>query len=325
MFWYAQKTEYVLFQVFTGLSTCFLNFYIVVAIFIENELRCINMYPIGLQASCDILTGLAFAHESFLRILIHTESFSYAYTGSLAEWFRSNSFFHPDYYSNFSVGLRFCRDKLNYYSTGYCIALIAIERYVIVCKPFKVNEILTTRNKYLSVFFLNLLLVASSTREILCRNVFSAFFNRTIREYMCFEDVNESIWEAFLFFLAPSIITCVLYASVGFKLAKVSSNQSRNRDLTIAFLISCLLWIVLWLPRIIKVFLQALLPPVRMSIKIRMTKLETISAGFEFVDSALYLLNPFINPIIFIFVSRGFQKPLRALWLKLHGPVCRKN
>ena len=283
------------------------------------------MYPIWLQASCDILTGLAFAHESFLRILLHRESYLYVYTGSIAEWFRSNCFFQPDYYSHFSAGLRFCRDKLNYYSTGYCIALIAIERYVIVCKPFKVNEILTTRNKYLSIIFLNVLLIASSTREILCRNYLFMFFDETIWDYLCFGDVNESICEAFLFFLAPATVTCVLYASVGFKLAKVSSNQSRNRDLTIAFLISCLLWIVLWLPRIIKVFLQALLPPQTMSTDVSLTKLGTISAGFEFVDSALYLLNPFINPIIFIFVSRGFQKPLRALWLKLHETICKKK
>ena len=52
-----------------------------------------------------------------------------------------------------------------------------------------------------------------------------------------------------LYFFLPALVSLVLYFRVGLTLMNSRAQRSRNRSLTQAFLVSTLLWIILWLPQ----------------------------------------------------------------------------
>ena len=308
------------FQVLTGVFTVFLNSYILVAICVESELRCLSMYPIGLQVFCDIWTGFAFARDSLRRIVIgkHINSI-YEYT-----LFGLNAYLPTPIQQINTTLLLFCRDKLNFYSTGLCIALIAIERYVLICWPFHAKQVLTKKNKVMGSVGLTITIIAASLRYFVCwtrpsEETFRSFL-LSLYPYLCLSGKREALLDIIIFFVIPALSTIFMYLCVGLKLRKAISNQERNRDLTIAFFLSCVSWVVLWLPKMISETLQIF--RVQSMVSLFNGELSNVNMVVEvlmFVDSPLFLLNPFINPIIFIFVCRDFQKPMKKLWGKLRN------
>ena len=194
--------------------------------------------------------------------------------------------------------------------SGYCIAPIALERYVLVCKPFQAEQILTKKNKLAVSFLFTLLICVASMRHFVCHELAFTYF----RGKLCYDWKIEEICEAVIFFIVPAAATSVLYFFVGVKLADSRSHRDRNRDLGTAFLLSCVLWIVLWIPKIVATLIDSfeLLENPRYTLNGALK----VAIGIKFVDSELYALNPFINPMIFIFVVRGFQKPSRKICKK---------
>ena len=122
-------------------------------------------------------------------------------------------------------------------------------------------------------------------------------------------------------FVIPAVVTCLLYVLAGMRLSGSQTNKQRNRDLNVAFLLSCLLWIVLWSPKTVEDVLGPWLPKTtRMGFQAP-SRIQRVITFFEIFALNLFLLNPFLNPFIFIFISRGFQKPL----IKLYRKVASKN
>ena len=107
---------------------------------------------------------------------------------------------------------------------------------------------------------------------------------------------------------------------VGVRLAKSRANRSRNRDLTVAFLISSALWIILWIPKSLE---DVLYWHDRRLVLYYTDPLKLASFIVGHFSHASFVLYSLINPLVLIFVTRSFQKPIKKLWHKVLK--CRDN
>ena len=128
--------------------------------------------------------------------------------------------------------------------------------------------------------------------------------------------------DAIILFFIPAAITSTLYIFVGIKLAKSKTKRVRNRDLTIAFLLSCLLWIFFWLPNEVMKVLDSFSAVARVN---EFTMGRAIQKLFAKFSGALFEFSPLINPLVFLFVTRGFQQPIKNLFGALKKMVLRKT
>ena len=279
----------------------------------------------GIQAFCDILTALAFTHGSVQVILTQRTDFnSREFVLSDAFWssLRAMYFFNPGLSSTNNYWrdlLTFGRSKLNYYSTSFCMVVIGLERYILICQPFAAKKFLTKRNRIKVATFLTTSIVIVSLHHFFCAWGRFATKLTSFRAEICLFSRKELFSIIFIssFYIIPALVTLMLYIPVGIRLRKTKFHQSRNRDLTNAFIISYIFWVVLWLPitttTILKTFTTNWNQKGGDAISIN----QTIAEGLAYIDWEFFLLQTLVNPLIFFFVSRGFQNPIRKLFGKL--------
>ena len=113
------------------------------------------------------------------------------------------------------------------------------------------------------------------------------------------------------FLMIPAAMCIVLYAVVAVRLWKQQSNVRRNRQLSILFMTSCFVWILLCLP--VKISFMAYDPDdVSKAMQFDVGMIVTM-----FLIQLLYPLFSTVSPIIFIACCPPTQVPLRKAFGKL--------
>ena len=306
------------------------------AIFYQKELRSIKFYPVGLQAFFDILIGYnVFDHSLgmlLMRYSINEENeWVNRYDGKVANFLRSFQYKKADflyehvYRANEILG--FIYTDVNLITTGYCVLVIAIERYIMVCHPFRAKQIITKTSRVITCIILTLFLLGYVIRSFYCSyilNMWSSSWYHKM-DFACFDEYrSEELFESLFFFVAPAILTTILYTFVAVRLRKTRANRDRTRDITIAFLTSCVLWIILWFPEEASRLIDAFCPGNRMDCQVEYNKPEIVAyVILQSFDSEMFFLYSMINPVILVFVCRDFQKPVKKLFQKI--TQCRKR
>ena len=128
--------------------------------------------------------------------------------------------------------------RLNEFSTGICVMILAIERYILTCHPFDAKIYLRKRNRVLmylgasvfivvccTVFLVNHKLDGQSFyAKAACVNIRSKFIRRF------------SFWARIsVCFVIPAVISAGLYIRTVIILLKSKQNRERNRTLIKAF------------------------------------------------------------------------------------------
>ena len=193
------------------------------------------------------------------------------------------------------------------YSTGFAMIAMASQRFILVKRPFIAQQILSMRFyvvigaicTVLPSALITLAFVVPRSFRSDCREM-SFYNNRTVR----------AIADPIIFYLTPVIICLRLYISVGVELWKEETQVTRNRELTILFLASCITWIVLWFPTFLfLLFFQ--------SVK----WFEYFNGGLFWLflmncHTPLFHLFSAVNPIIFILCYKYSQSPLKAIFAR---------
>ena len=133
---------------------------------------------------------------------------------------------------------------------------------------------------------------------------------------------DRNIFDNILFFFIPGFVSLALYCMIGRILMKTRKQRMRNRNLTIAFLTACVFWIIFSLPRFL------LLEHWALYIEKDLNRYR-IQGWLYFIwfrtANLLYSSFSMLNPLIFLFISRKFQKPIRSLGRKVkHGVMGTK-
>ena len=305
------------------------------AIFYEKELRSIKYYPVGLQAFCDILIGYRVFDYSLYVLLIRysineENEWKYTYNGKVAELMRSfqykkEEFLYEHAYTA-SEFLSFVYSDLNLITTGYCVLVIAIERYIMVCHPFRAKQIITKTSRIISCVFLTIFLLGYVIRSFYCSNILkmwsSSWYYKL--DFACIDEYkSEELFESLFFFVAPAILTTILYTFVAVRLRKTRANRDRTRDITIAFLTSCVLWIILWFPEEASRLIDAFCHSDDKECQTDYNRPETVAyVILQSFNSEMFFLYSMINPVVLVFVCRDFQKPVKKLFQRMRQ--CRK-
>ena len=193
------------------------------------------------------------------------------------------------------------------YSTGFAMIAMATQRFILVKYPFTAQQILSKRFyivigaicTVLPSALITLAFVVPRSFRSDCREM-SFYNNRTVR----------AIADPIIFYLAPVIICLRLYISVGVDLWKKETQVTRNRELTILFLASCITWIVLWFPTFLfLLFFQSV------------EWFEYYNGGIFWLflmncHTPLFHLFSAVNPIIFILCYKYSQSPLKAIFAR---------
>ena len=192
------------------------------------------------------------------------------------------------------------------YSTGFAMIALAVQRFILVKRPFTAQQTLSKRYYLISgaiCTVLSLVLILSSS-------LVTVFLNKDVCRETSFYNNKQlrAIADSMIFYIVPVICCLYLYISVGIELWKKETQVARNTDLTILFLTSCFTWIVPWFPTILYLLL--------------FQSIEYTADVFNNEPSILFLYiwhAPFfhlfsaLNPIIFFLCYKPSQSPLKAI------------
>ena len=127
----------------------------------------------------------------------------------------------------------------------------AVQRFILVALPFRAKWILTERY-YKTVCFSIAALSVTLTAAAVARTLFENQLNSEIVECSGISFYGNrtvrGVTDGIVFILLPALACVGLYTYVAVALWKQKSNVKRNRQLSILFMASCLVWIVLCLP-----------------------------------------------------------------------------
>ena len=200
------------------------------------------------------------------------------------------------------------------------MCILAVERFVSVCFPSRAKELLTLRKRYFLAIAITSILAIYCVFDQLCTGEMfatSIVLDSAHKQY-CPPRKHKKLTEGLIFFIIPSVITSVLYCFVGLRLRKRSANKDRNRDLTVAFILNCVLWIFLWLPiqveRTIEEYTRKHNPVMWRG---GVTASTEVSLKMSLLSGTLFMISALVNPLVLIFVIRAFQNPARRIMKKL--------
>ncbi|XP_063721810.1 uncharacterized protein LOC134848338 [Symsagittifera roscoffensis] len=136
---------------------------------------------------------------------------------------------------------------------------------------------------------------------------------------MMYSDPKVKLYvDGIFFYLLPSLVCIVLYCFTGYQLMKSKGNKKvRNRNLTIAFLLSNLIWIIVWIPQMYAASLTVFK---------QLSFAETMKQPFSYYiinryRFLSYVSHSYANPILVLFISKRFQEPIKRLgiWGKIQS------
>ena len=154
--------------------------------------------------------------------------------------------------------------------------------------------------------------------SFLKNNVFSLVLSDTFSQFirkcnlLSNRPLNRLVFEAIFFFVAPAGTIALFYIRLGVNLIRRSRNQSRNRVLTLAFVLSWLMWIVCWSPNFAIMMVQYYDIQDYIDISRHDLRLEYYYYPFwSYIVSfriPFQLLYSHLNPFIYLIVLKKFQK-----------------
>ena len=206
-----------------------------------EDLKASQNYPVLLQAFFDLCLGyFSLLHGSIKGIMIsraHKPGYHLldAHTVTCVSHFGSN--------------------HISKWTTPLTMTTIAVTRYIIVCHPIFSK----TLNFHKLQKYANIIITAASWGLILCNACYVGFHfepYRTLDFEICemsfyADERQKALIEGTVLFLVPVTACLVLYTFVGVRLWKMTSMQSRNRQLSVLFLCSCVVWIIFWAPPVV--------------------------------------------------------------------------
>ena len=222
------------------------------------------------------------------------------------------------------------RNILNEYTTGICVTASAFFRYCYVCHPTRniLNEKrLRSISTFIAIFAVTCLVsnmayfalvfqprYPSGKQSVLERKLIATDDRFDFFLYQCesypFRYGNRLLFDATACLGIPGVLSGYFYVNVIYRLATRNRDQSRNRNLSIAFVVGWLLWIITWVPHYYIT-----------SMSLAYAKLPNWPVSFEFlrylqtVAQNIFLLYSHLNPILLLFVLTPFLK----LFLKIRA------
>ena len=325
-----------------GSSMCvILNSFLLYCIFTVEEFKNLYFFPIGLQAGIDIIgPGISnIIYTCIYRLKLEDTVVDFRPFGNYNSDAGTSvdrllgAFLAMD--SKLNCLLTFFRSILNQYATGMCILTSAFIRYCLVCHPTK-NYLETKR---LKLYCLALVIIISVT---VVANVVDMYFNnRQIHTFVendayyetfaegelvvdgFFESCsvfvlrsnqNKSIllWDVLASLVIPALLSAFFYIKICTALLKRERDQERNRNLTIAFFLNWLLWVIFWS---VYYFLTSLSLGQKNSNKSASdrTFLDNLEGKILTVKENFIFFYSHLNPLFFIVILKPFQDKLKNL------------
>ena len=236
-------------QVLLGVLVITSNSYLIACFAKIEDVRSVSNYPLFLQSVLDLVfIGLTCMISGIFKTVF--------WFGKRTE--EANNF---TYSPLEGVSLCLCIFEytlINQCTTPLTMLALTVQRFYQVCRPIdgKSEEFL----KRQSMAFVLLTAVASAIFSgelvfILIKvmpEVHGTQFNLSnfdTCEYVIFSTPKiRSIISGIVLFLLPALCCSVLYTKVATDLRKMISQREPNKQLTIPFMVSCILWVVFWLP-----------------------------------------------------------------------------
>ena len=280
------------------------NAYFLSIIALNAEFRNRETYPVALQAVMDLMfVGVASIAEA-----IGEYRYSTTDTGATAYW--QSGLFHCICTLSFS--------HMNEIATPMTMIALSVQRFFHVCYPFIANGRRFSRHVFrgnVIITILPFLLIIPSVARVIYLQVFhpNTFFMRNVCYSGIFwSDSLRVLIGGAIFFILPVTFCAVLYFFVGRRLFQMTTMQTRNRQLTILFMVSCLLWVVLWLPEKIMVYYYQNLD--------NMNDLLGKSQAFHFFFNRQDFFTRIFSitqPLILVFCYRPLHQPILSFFKKL--------
>ena len=233
-----------------------MNTYLVSCFIFNADLRQLNNYPIFLINFTDLLvTGPGFllllASQQFIQLHNHLDLKN---GGILQNWMAHLRFLvRPHVYSTIVENLSWfwyiCLpellvERLSVYSNGLCSAVLAYERYVMVCKPYEKDQILTEKRRYKTYAVLSLTILFSLLLDGLIRYRtydFSCSFGFMLIDDVVISRIVSSSVITCLFSIIPTSICIFYYFHTAIALAARKRKVGRNQNLILCFAAICLI------------------------------------------------------------------------------------
>ena len=186
------------FQVCTSFSIAFISFCILTAILANDELRKITMYPIALLSSIDFITNLyaipMIQFEIHLgRYDLHVNDNNFPYKQFVNAIYESRDLFFDLFDKPYKLMLTlgylfgnhlfilscvpwFILHRLTEYFYGPILSLVAVERYIMTCRPFDAKRLLTDPNRKRVLVILTVSLLTISLVDCVVRYKLGQFY-----------------------------------------------------------------------------------------------------------------------------------------------------
>ncbi|XP_075246595.1 uncharacterized protein LOC142340070 isoform X2 [Convolutriloba macropyga] len=300
-----------------------MNLYLVVAVLAWKKLRKLQYYPVFLMAFGDLMTS---GFAAFLNFLVENSS-QYSDENSIGflkfekldvwnnyyyNWYSygSWSFSHLYWLTCFPLVLY---HRVNEYVTGLCMLVLATERFIIFCKPEKVDVLLTVGKRKLLYTIMTVTLIGLTAFEILYR-----YYTFEIYQYLnCSYGFLPGDHASFLsmigtgvvFFIIPAGFSLVMYVAILFVLFNAEGERKRNRLVTIALACSCLVWVVLWT---LKYVFQIVHYIISFYASWEFSWEQPYIAQIVTQDTAQFfpIFSSVTNPFVLLVVCRVFREPI---------------
>ena len=225
----------------------------------EKSFRKLNFCPVVAQAVIDLLgPGLAnFVYEIWSHVTVSGDFGHWAvvtFGGSGIEFSLIEGISRLRNWPG--CFLSFLRILMNEYTTGMCVLATSLIRYLLICHPTSTLP----ENKVFLISLLAVIIGSGLIAMLINFGSMSMHYLTSSRDYFKMTDfiVNcdtihyrktaRIVSESVMCLAIPATLSGYFYLRVAIKLLNRERNQSRNRNLTIAFILSWFLWIICWTP-----------------------------------------------------------------------------
>ena len=277
-----------------------INFYFFLVIAKVEDFRNRDTYPVVLQAFIELV---------FVGIPLCVSSVAHVYYLKSV----STPQFHDQYkMSILHCVLLFCYSHVNEITTPFTILALALQRFFKVCFPFQANKPEFSKYQLIAnVVITGLpLLVVTADAVFIAYGYESAVsrFDFCYAGFFLNEDRRDLIG-GIVFFMVPVAVSFCLYFAIGRGLMKMTTMQERNTQLTILFMVTCMLWLVFWLPeRILSIYFH------QTETLIGASKMFYITLSLKDFFTLFFSI---IQPAILLLCYRPVQEPIVNLYKKI--------
>ena len=300
----------------------------------NEELCKITMFPIALLSTIDFITNVYAV--PMIQFEIHVGRYelylaknNYPYQQIVNQAYEARDLFFDLFDKPYKLMLTlgylfgnhlfilscvpwFILHRVNEYFYGSILSFVAIERYILICRPFDAKRLLTDTNRKRVLMILTGLLMMLTFVDLFLRYKFGQYYWSCVIGFTS-KNYFGSITFA-IFFVVPFFLVSFLNLNIIRALLNQKQEKERNLNLTVLFLTSSLVWGISCL---IKYFLQHVV--IANSTDYHRTQLVFTFWPYLDVQSvqnignALLLaptINSFLNPIIILTVNRNVRRPI---------------